>query len=1072
MHMPLQSFMPAFARTQANRTSRLLLSLSLAAVGMLTSVTARAQTFGNVAMGGGGFVSGLVMSHTQANLMYARTDVGGAYRWDATSSRWIPLLDWVSTAETGYMGAEAIALDPHNSNNVYMLVGTSYFNGGKTAILRSTNQGATFAITDVTSQFKAHGNGMGRNTGEKLAVDPNDGTILLCGTRANGLFRSTNSGVSWTHVGGLNVSTTANGNGISLVIFDPASGTTGSATQTVVVGVSQTGTNLFRSNDGGNTFSAISGAPTTLMPQRAALTPDRNLIITYANGAGPFGTTAEPMNTGQIWKYNIQSGAWTNLTPAGNTLPFSGISVDPKNANRMIASTINTYHSQGSAFGDQFFLTTNGGASWTNVVARGFSIDSNGVTWMTPNQSIHWAGSIQFDPFNTSRVFVNSGNGVFMTENIDAVPTVWKFDVRGLEETVSNDLVSVPGGPVITVIGDFDGFVNANINNYGPQHTPRMGSTQGLAVAALNPNRVARAGSAFYISNDMGASWTKGTINGAQGRLALSANGNTILHTPSGSGTTFRSTDSGGSWTAVTGLNVSGVHPAADQVNSSKFYAYAPSSGAFFVSTDGGASFAQSTTLPTGGSLHIRTVPGNEGHIWVALYGGGLRRSTNSGQTFTSVSTVSSCGAVGLGKAAPGASYPTVYIWGTVGGVEGLHRSTDQGATWTRINDDAHEWGGTGNGQYVIGDVNVFGRVYMSTVGRGVVYIDSAGGSTSVSVTGVSVSPATLSVAVGATAPLGATVTPSNATNKTVSWSSSNTAVATVSSSGVVTGVSAGTATVTATTVDGGKTASAAVTVTSTTIPVTGVTVSPTTASVAVGSTTALTATVAPANATVKTVTWTSSDTAVATVNGSGVVTGVAAGSATVTATTQDGSKTASSAITVTTSTIPVTGVTVSPTTASIAVGATTALTATVAPANATNKTVTWSSSAPAVATVSATGVVTGVSAGSATITATAQGGATASSAITVTGGTTGGGTCSNPTAITLSFAKDGAGEFCFVTSGTVNFINSWNLQLLEINGVNLTNKWANTLPARINGNYYIHYIGNFPWSHFEANGK
>lgn len=78
---------------------------------------------------------------------------------------------------------------------------------------------------------------------------------------------------------------------------------------------------------------------------------------------------------------------------------------------------------------------------------------------------------------------------------------------------------------------------------------------------------------------------------------------------------------------------------------------------------------------------------------------------------------------------------------------------------------------------------------------------------------------------------------------------------------------------------------------------------------------------------------------------------------------------------------------------------------------------------------------------------------------------------CSNPVTITVPFAKDGPGEFCYVTSGTINFINSWNMQLIEVNGVNLTNTWVSgsNLPARINGSYSIHYIGQFPWSHFEA---
>ena len=110
--------------------------------------------------------------------------------------------------------------------------------------------------------------------------------------------------------------------------------------------------------------------------------------------------------------------------------------------------------------------------------------------------------------------------------------------------------------------------------------------------------------------------------------------------------------------------------------------------------------------------------------MWVALNGGGLTRSTDSGSTFTKLANVTSCAAVGFGKTMTGASYPTVFIWGAVTGsaTRGLYRSTDAGASWIRINDDAHQFGGPGNAQFVVGDMNTEGLVYMSTVGRGIVY--------------------------------------------------------------------------------------------------------------------------------------------------------------------------------------------------------------------------------------------------------------------------------------------------------------------------------------------------------------
>jgi hypothetical protein len=234
-------------------------------------------------------------------------------------------------------------------------------------------------------------------------------------------------------------------------------------------------------------------------------------------------------------------------------------------------------------------------------------------------------------------------------------------------------------------------------------------------------------------SSDTGATWSDvGGIRGTFGKVALSANGGALLHTFRNSDdtySTFRSTNfttSSPSWTAVSGLTTADVAPAADPVNANKFYVYENNTGTVRV---GGASFSATATLPQWGSNLIRTAPGREGDVWVALNSSGLARSTNSGASFTTFSNVSYAGAVGFGKAMGGSSYPTVFIWGTVGtGKRGIYRSTDAGANWVRVNDDAHQFGGPGNGRFVAGDMNTEGRVYMSSVGRGLVYGTPAGG--------------------------------------------------------------------------------------------------------------------------------------------------------------------------------------------------------------------------------------------------------------------------------------------------------------------------------------------------------
>ena len=165
-------------------------------------------------------------------------------------------------------------------------------------------------------------------------------------------------------------------------------------------------------------------------------------------------------------------------------------------------------------------------------------------------------------------------------------------------------------------------------------------------------------------------------------------------------------------------------------------------------------------------------------------------------------------------------------------------------------------------------------------------------------VTSVSLDKANLELTEGGTDTLTATITPNNATNKNVTWESSNTSVATVDANGLVTAVSAGTATITVTTEDGSKTATCEVTVTAATVPVTGVTMNKTSTSLYVGDTETLTATVQPGNASSQTVTWSTSNPSVATVE-NGVVRATGRGTATITVTTADGNYTATCTVTV-----------------------------------------------------------------------------------------------------------------------------------------------------------------------------
>ena len=252
-----------------------------------------------------------------------------------------------------------------------------------------------------------------------------------------------------------------------------------------------------------------------------------------------------------------------------------------------------------------------------------------------------------------------------------------------------------------------------------------------------------------------------------------------------------------------------------------------------------------------------------------------------------------------------------------------------------------------------------------------------------VGVSSVTVTPSRIEIIEGGSAALSARVSPEAASDRVVSWSSSDRSVATVDKTGTVQGLKPGTATVTATAE--GKSGTCTVTVKAKAVNVTEVTLDKTELTLTEGETETLTATVKPDNADNKKVKWSSDKTEVATVDGAGKVTAVKPGEAVVTVTTEDGGKTASCKVTVKAKAVNVTEVTLDRTELTLTEGEAETLTATVKPDNADNRKVTWSSDKTEIATVDGAGKVTAVKAGEAVITVTTEdGGRTATCKVTV----------------------------------------------------------------------------------------
>jgi hypothetical protein len=731
-------------------------------------------TWKNAEIAGGGFVPGVVFNRGAKDVAYARTDIGGAYRWNASTSRWVPMLDWVGWNNWGWSGVLSIAADPVATDKVYAVVGnyTNSWDPNNGAVLRSSDRGATWQST--TLPFKVGGNMPGRGMGERLVVDPHKNSVLYLGTSGgNGLWRSTDSGVTWAKVGSFtNTGSYADDpadssgyqsdpQGVVWVTFDGRGGAAGTATSTIYAGVADKNNPVYRSTDAGATWAPVSGAPTGFIAHKGVLDESTgNLFITTSDRAGPYDGAH-----GDVWKLATATGTWTQVSPvpssdtSNNYFGYSGLSVDRQKPGTLMVTAYSSWWPD-----TQIFRSTDSGATWTKAWdytsypnrANRYTLDVSGSPWLSfganpspPETSpkLGWmTEGLEIDPFNSNRMMYGTGATLFGTDNLTAWDTGGTVNIgvraQGIEETAVLDLISPPSGaPLLSALGDIGGFRHTDLTKVPSLMftQPNLGSNTSIDYAETNPSIVVRAGNIDKTANpnvnraafstDGGANWFQANAEPggvtAGGTIAAAADGSRFVWSPEGATPSY-SVGFGNSWSTASGLPTGAV-VESDRVNSSVFYGF--SAGKFYVSKDGGASFTASSAsgLPASGPVRFKAVPGRTGDIWLA--GGtsgsyGLWHSTDSGTTFTKLSNVEEADTIGFGKARTTGGYQALYSSAKIGGVRGIFRSDDAGATWTRINDDQHQWAWTGGA--ITGDPRVYGRVYVGTNGRGVIYGDTS----------------------------------------------------------------------------------------------------------------------------------------------------------------------------------------------------------------------------------------------------------------------------------------------------------------------------------------------------------
>jgi xyloglucan-specific exo-beta-1,4-glucanase len=485
---------------------------------------------------------------------------------------------------------------------------------------------------------------------------------------------------------------------------------------------------------------------------------DGMMYVAFTQGTGPGAS-------GSARLYKFDGSNWTLLKSydslrAGEGYGMGGLSVSGTGATTRIA--LGVTNSWGN-YADQPIvqLSDNAGATWREISAQ------------TPHfgEQTMWAGwpdDVEIDPNNPERIVHVNGGGVWETRNASAAKPTWTFTVGGLEETATLAMMAPPPGASYTLLnssGDIGMVIHTDLAT-SPVRGPHgwFSNSNSSDMAWSNPAYIATIGTTTWnhpnvagaYSIDAGLTWTAFPANhpdgmthqGGNSTLAVTKPGY-IVWAPSDSVPAY-TINHGASWTYTNLPAVAegrSYRLAADRKNPNRVYAYESGGGwwgpapKFYSSTDGGQTFTVSSQFSATGprpefvtNASLAVNPYAEGDVWVAD-GHSVFHSLDGGMTWTKLSVTGSiwgshptdqwpevygATAVALGKAPAGASYSaSVYIVGVINGVWGVYRSDNGGGSWSRINDDKHQFGGIGP---IAADHNIAGRLYMAGSGRGILF--------------------------------------------------------------------------------------------------------------------------------------------------------------------------------------------------------------------------------------------------------------------------------------------------------------------------------------------------------------
>jgi hypothetical protein len=732
-----------------------------------------------VKLGAGGLVTGLVIHPLDGDSKYIRTDVGGAYAWNAGSKTWAQIITSESMPQKyvrvgAYCGVAALALDPENKDSVYIAYGNQddakalpRYNGN---IFKSGDRGLHFTQLGELN-VKLNSNGDRRQDGERLAIDPFDPHHILLGSiDGQGLWETQDEGAHWENITAPNAPpVTAS---ISVIAFDPGPGkdSSGRCKQLYLATVDA---GIFQARDAGASWNHLAGTSPRDSPLSVhGMDLDKNGVLYVAADGG-------------AWRY--KDSTWKDISPLKNH-DYVTVTVDPFNPGRVFLEDRFSYG----------FLTLDQGET--------FMPPNLGVTLLSPD--IPWLAAIKawdtsraaFNPTQKDELWTTSGQAVWKVSgsDISGVPDPasnslsipWTSQARGIEEQVAFDVIKPPGGNLVCAAADNDFFSTTDPDSYmavaqGP-NDPALGSNSlscatslafqwnhpsfvvGEAASVITPGDV-RSG----FSTDGGKTWNRfeSIVNGTQprddhgrprlqfGDIAVSSSDdrNIVWHpahsVASDNGYPWFTLDQGKTWTRsnLDGFNAEDIGgwtitqwqnrrallaDPAPPGGQSIFYLYVwkgPNGGRIASTTDGGRTFSIACDRVPAYCYHpqIAAVRDRSGELWFAA-----GRDTKSGLWHLSnlqtghghadqIPGFGEVFTVAVGKPRVADSYPAVFAAGTYQDQYGIYRSEDGGKTWISI------------GQYPLGifaqpvcaagDWDKFGRLYIGFGGNSWVYGDDPG---------------------------------------------------------------------------------------------------------------------------------------------------------------------------------------------------------------------------------------------------------------------------------------------------------------------------------------------------------